>query len=209
MSDPPPKLASEILDSGFPALLRYGEKGEAWIVLRNEGQYAWKNGEFWLEAESAWKGARSALYDPSQWPAFNVAALLDHAVDPGDTVIVRIPLLAGQLPNVSDGWYQEAFHLVSRQGLIVKCPSARLQVSIRAMSVESHDGGAAAIGTDGAADVDGNETPDGSTDGSDSAGGCCAVHPGHYQNQTPCWLMVAGVAIMILRKKASSTPYVR
>lgn len=200
MSEPPPMFASEVLDSGFPALMHYGERGEAWMVLRNEGQNTWNNGQFWLEAESTWTGARSPLYDSSQWPAFNVAAWLDQAVEPGDTVVVRIPLLASELPKVSDGWYREAFHLVSTQGVVVKCPSARLAVNIRAISSKSRDGGVPSIGSDAAADVTGDDSPDGSA----LTGGCCAINPGHHRTQTPWWLMAAGIAITVFRRKVSS-----
>lgn len=209
MGDPPPAMASRVLDGGYPATMRQGDRAEAWVVYRNEGTEPWIAGNVWLEAESSWNEKISPLYDVGAWPAYGVAAVLEQTVEPGDSVVVRVPLLAGKLSENNDGWYKDTFHLVDRNGTILKCPSVRFVVNIRARVDDTSSDGPKdspmdpPASTSDAADEDGIEQQDRvpQNDEPDGTSGCCAVHPGTTETRWQLWLVVFAGAAFALRRR--------
>jgi MYXO-CTERM domain-containing protein len=128
LGDPPPALAARRLDAAFPAVLLPGERGTAWVVFENVGQEAWPAGGLWLAAQAPREGVPSALRDPERWPAYDVAAVLDHDVLPGEVAGLELSL---RLDPAASAAVTERFFLATADGRTVRCPAADLVVSLR------------------------------------------------------------------------------
>jgi surface antigen len=80
-----PDFAGTLVDASYPQALRRGEHATVWAEFRNVGAKPWPAGGVWLGARGGPDGGASALFAPGAWPAWNVAASLDHGVLPGET----------------------------------------------------------------------------------------------------------------------------
>jgi len=170
MGDPPPKYAAELNDASYPMHLLPGESGPAWAAFLNRGTVTWKRNELWLTTLSAIKGKGSPLYDEENWPAWDVAATLDHDVPPGQTAhfqwLVRMP------DDATDS-VTETFALTIPPDSRVRCPVSDVTLIVRA--------GASTV-ADAPADT--------ASSNSQSAGSCSASS----NRSSGSWLALAGLA---------------
>ncbi|MBI4699996.1 MAG: hypothetical protein HY744_02330 [Deltaproteobacteria bacterium] len=177
MGSPQPLFAARLADASYPALLAAGAVGEIWALFTNAGSETWRRGEIWLAAMSARDLKTSRLYDPESWPAWDVAAVLDRDVAPGETASfvwrVRAPARGGE--NV-----RERFRLTDPDGAPLRCPAPEVVLDVR-------------IGAGSA------EAPAGSPLPGGPAGGCgCRVGP--HGALRGLWLLVA-LALAAARHK--------
>lgn len=129
LGSPPPDFAATLLDVSSPKSLRAGARGEVWADLRNDGAKEWQKGELWLTALGA-AGESSRLSVPGDWPAWNVAAVLDQPVWPGDTARFTFPITAPDDPGAQ---VVESFQLAQAGGPAIACPRADIEVSLRVL----------------------------------------------------------------------------
>ena len=127
MGDPPLPYAAVLEDVSYPAALLVGEVGTVWFAFTNVGGETWSAGDVRLVAESSFDGVESPLQDPGTWPAWDVLALLDVDVLPGDTGwfegVVRAPDTPGH--DAVD-----AFRLAHGSGEPMTCPSTVAEVAV-------------------------------------------------------------------------------
>lgn len=131
LGTPPPPLAARLLDSSAPQSLAPGQSAVAWAVFRNEGTSTWTRGDLWLASAETWEGRPSPLADTEKWPSFQVAAVLDQVVLPGEeaTFVWNVRPKADATGTVS-----ERFQLTTAEGTILRCPTPNVEVSIRVTS---------------------------------------------------------------------------
>lgn len=178
-----PKLAARLLDSSYPQALAPGEAAAAWAAFRNEGTQTWERGEIWLAPRGAWEGKPSDLFDLDTWRAFNVAAVLEHEVAPGQTATILWHVRA---PKDFTSTIQETFQLAHQSGALLRCPNPNVDVSIRALPAESSKG---PEGTDSA--------------GPGSKGGCGCSTPARRSPPGLGWVAAALLA-RIARRRGQS-----
>jgi hypothetical protein len=185
MGDPGPLLAARLLDASFPPALGAGKAGLAWAAFRNEGRQAWKRDGLWLVAVEARKGHASRLFDSGNWPAFDVAAVLDRDVPPGqDATFVWSVRPARE----ATGTIEERFQLVTASGTELRCPSPDTDVRVRIAIGATEKPAAAAIAPEPAA------TP------STPAGCGCGV-PGSGAGRGAIWAVIGVMSVMLRRRR--------
>ncbi|MDX9999888.1 MAG: glycoside hydrolase family 25 protein [Polyangia bacterium] len=132
MGEPPPAWAAHLVDISLPMSLQPGERSMGWVTFRNVGSEAWPPHEIWLVSERARQGQASELHHES-WPAYDVAALSDGLVSPGELLTLEIPLA---MPEDAREMAAESFRLEDPFGVPFACPSpgfrAEIRVSLRA-----------------------------------------------------------------------------
>lgn len=126
--DGPPAFAAEFVDFGFPRTIRAGDQSPAWILVRNAGASAWADGDVWLTTRAVEEGRPSPLQDRESWPAWDVAAVVDTALAPGETALIEFSISAGQ----AEGTLEETFELTDPAGAPIRCPDASLSVLVEA-----------------------------------------------------------------------------
>lgn len=148
MGTPRPDFAARLTDVSQPQTLAAGETGEAWAVFVNEGVATWPAGELWLASMSSEHDGGSALYDEETWPAYDVAAVLENDVPPGEsgffswTVRVRDSIPA-----------TDSFRLADPSGASIRCPAPQVDISIRTSLRSADRPGASPGSADAAPDV--------------------------------------------------------
>ncbi|MFK7928164.1 MAG: MopE-related protein [Myxococcota bacterium] len=126
VGDPPPELAARIVDVGQPGAIAAGGSADLWLVVENVGLVTWPARSVWLA------NSDSALRDEA-WPAWDVAAVLEDSVEPGQTGVMRTQLRAGDAVGQR---INEVFFLQSAQGVPVRCPVGEVGVSVRILDAE-------------------------------------------------------------------------
>lgn len=186
LSDPPPPYAARFSDASVPNSLEPGEKTSAWAAFVNVGAQSWAEGEVWLTAASAEQEELSQLYDEESWPAWDVAAVLDRSVAPGEQGFFHWTMKAPTEPDT----VAERFRLQGPSGRPVQCPAATVDVAIRI-------GGAHAEGHE-----EGGSSPDASDE---SAGGCSCVmvHPTRPSGAPVAGLLAMAAALWRRRRRAA------
>ena len=124
-----PDFAARLSDVSQPNSLAPGEAGEAWATFVNEGASTWPAGEVWLASLSAGKPGGSPLYDEDSWPAYDVAAVLDREVPPGQSAFFSWTVRA---PEDETAVSSDSFRLMDPAGAMMRCPVPQVDVSIRA-----------------------------------------------------------------------------
>ena len=137
MGDPPPKMAARLVDLAVPQMMGEGERGSGWAVFRNEGQLTWQRGSLWLEATSTWSEEASPLHDPDTWPAYDVAAVPDQVVAPGEEAMLPFMI---RVRDDAQTVVNETFHLVDDSGAALKCPAVSFTAGVRVKSGQSPSG---------------------------------------------------------------------
>ncbi len=121
-----PAYAAALRDYSFPANLAPGDTAQAWARFENMGQESWQAGQIWLASLAATGGSPSELYPSSGWPAWNVAAVLDQTVAPGETGLVSFAISAPAQPGST---IHEAFRLQDPGGALMACPSPQMEIT--------------------------------------------------------------------------------
>lgn len=123
-----PDFAAEIVDFGFPQTIRAGERSPVWILVRNLGEMRWEPGEIWLATIAAERERPSPLQDRDSWPAWDVAAVVENAVNPGETSLIEFFVATSEL----DGTHYETFRLTDPAGSPIACPTPAVTVAVHA-----------------------------------------------------------------------------
>ena len=148
MGTTPPKYAAELFDLSYPPALPPGGAGLAWADFRNVGTAAWSKGAIWLAVEGGEPGGASDLYEPGQWPAWDVAAVLPIDVEPGGTARLVLPLRA---PMTSGATPETRMVLLDPEGSAMSCPSPAVEPAVNVVEGLSGQGAvpaeAPAVGT--------------------------------------------------------------
>lgn len=183
MGNPPPAFAATLVDSSAPAALRYGELGTAWAAFRNDGSSRWRRGEVWLGA-SYGEESGSLLYDTESWAAYDVAAVLDSEVEPGEVGVFAWSVRAPE----EGASCAQTFRLMDPSGAWLRCPSPEVEVRVR-LSGHADDPGESPTGV-GAHVEEGDE------------GGCSCWQVGLLSNGSNFpWWVVWGVAVWGVRRR--------
>jgi hypothetical protein len=127
LGDPPPDYAARRLDGSSPQTLAPGERATVWVELENVGLQPWRSGEIWLASGEAAAARPSRLADPETWPAWDVAAVLDREVEPGESAFFQLTIRA---PAEAGATVSEAFVLMAPDGSRMGCPDPGLNVSL-------------------------------------------------------------------------------
>ena len=128
-----PLFAASLVDSSVPGALGPGEVATVWAAFRNEGTATWQKGEIWLSADLEPGEAGSAVYDPESWPAYDVAAVLDVDVAPGE--LARFAW-AVRAPSAEVGTATQKFRIMDPDGSWLRCPSPGVDVMVRTTTRE-------------------------------------------------------------------------
>jgi hypothetical protein len=163
MGDPPPDHAALLVDVSFSHALAPGEISQAWASFENVGTRPWPAGDVWLGAATASEEGTSAFFVEGVWPAWDVAAVLEGDIDPGEIGLFEFEI---RIPDDAGGEIVEDFQLMGPDGDFMRCPEPLITLSVAVI------GG----GPDG--------RTDGGTDGGDgtgsltTGGGCsCTIVP--------------------------------
>lgn len=124
-----PLFASSLVDVSYPRTLKRGERASIWVEFRNEGSSVWTRENLWLSA----RAPQSQLYAAGSWPAFNVAAVLETPVQPGEVGRFAFDIVGAEDAR---GELTETFQLMRPEGLLVGCPQGEIAPLIRMMDDE-------------------------------------------------------------------------
>jgi len=188
IGDPAPLMAARLVDHSHPQVLEAGGVDWAWATFRNEGRATWLAWEVWLMPASVLDGEKSPFSDPDNWPAFDVAAVVEEDVAPGDTVAVAWSLRARD----KQGKLEDTFQLSSSDGTLLRCPTPHVDVSV--LVTEARSAEEAPLPND-------NETNVGTTGESSETSGCaCRVRTGS-SGRVGWWGLVAGILWAVRRRR--------
>ncbi len=137
MGDPPPVFAARLVDFSYRRWLQPGAVGQAWGTFVNEGSSTWKRREIWLASVTATQLEASRLYDTDSWPAWDVAALLDKDVPPGEraTFVWNVRALDERGEHIV-----EQFRLKDPDGEPMRCPIPEVELIVRVGGPPTDDG---------------------------------------------------------------------
>jgi hypothetical protein len=157
----PPDFAASLVDVSYPQALPAGEQAAVWAEFRNAGAKTWPEDGVWLGALGAPDGGASALFSAADaWPAWDVTAVLDTQVLPGDVGRFSFAVTAPPTPGAV---VAETFQLQVPGAGFITCPAAAITPSILVLPAASGAGGSGGAG--------GAASPG-------SAGGCSQVPSG-------------------------------
>ncbi len=120
-----PAYAATLTDQSYPQSLQQGDTASLWAEFRNDGTATWPVGGVWLGAEGATGGGASTLSAPASWPAWNVAATIDHAVAPGEIARFTFDVVASKSGSIT-----ETFRLRLPSGTEIMCPNSAITPTI-------------------------------------------------------------------------------
>ena len=139
-----PDFAASLVDVSYPQALPAGEQAVVWADFRNIGTKPWPQNGLWLGALGAPDGGASALFSPADtWPAWDVTAVLDTAVVPGDIGRFTFQVTAPATPGAV---IAETFQLQVPGAGLIACPGAQITPSILVLPAASGAGGAGGAG---------------------------------------------------------------
>ncbi|MEO7112823.1 MAG: CHAP domain-containing protein [Polyangiaceae bacterium] len=159
LGSPPPAYAATLLDSSSPRAIPVGTHATAWAEFRNDGTQTWTKGNVWLSADGDSDAGVSGLFSAGSWPAWNIAATLDHDVAPGANARFTFDVTSNADVSAK---LNDMFVLQVAGGADLACPSPQLTTSI--WVGPNADQNAAQDGDAG--------TPALTADASDSSSGC-------------------------------------
>jgi len=180
-----PLYAASLVDSSAPPALGPGELATVWAAFRNEGTATWRKNEIWLGADLRDGEAGSALYDSESWPAYDVAAVLDVDVAPGELARFSWTVRASSAEVLTTS---QTFRLMDPEGSWQRCPSPDVNILVRTTTRE--------VGSEEVS------VPSAEPEAIDEAGCGCHV-PSHGGSSTPWWLLVALGWFGWMRRKKS------
>jgi hypothetical protein len=127
LGDPPPAFAATLVDSSSPRAIPVGTHATAWADFRNDGTQTWSKGGVWLAAEGDTDAGVSGLFSAGSWPAWNVAATLDHDVAPGAEARFTFDVTSDADVSAK---LNDTFILQVAGGADIACPTPYLTTSI-------------------------------------------------------------------------------
>jgi len=129
MGAAPPQWAADLVDLSAPQTLASGEQAGAWAAFRNVGQRTWLPHEVWLALAHDAELQPSALRPDEGWPAWDVAAVLERRVAPGEVGFFVFDVQAGAAPGAD---LRTRLRLIDSGGTELRCPApdAPLRVSV-------------------------------------------------------------------------------
>jgi hypothetical protein len=178
MSTPPPTHAARLGDFSYPMALSPGEAGVAWASFENVGTATWMRGQLWLASASALRGKPSPLHDQPHWPAWDVAAVLDAEIAPGETAWLQWHVRA---PADAQGTTSDEFVLLRPPDVPVRCPAPELAVRVRTGQPSAQPATTSQV--------------------ADSETGCRCNLPGQDRASLPWWLALPLGAAMRRRRR--------
>jgi len=134
MGDPPPRFAARLIDLSYASVVSPGQMETVWAQFENAGTEPWLPREVMLAPAVTREGEPSRLDPESLWPAWDVADVVETAVEPGDTALLSFPVT---VPADASGAIEESFVLLGSDGRPMKCPMPDLALS---MMVGDNDG---------------------------------------------------------------------
>ena len=144
MGVPPPAYAAALSDASYPSTLEPGQDAEVWVTFENLGSETWERGSVLLAFDADGGDSASQLFVEESWPAWDVLALVDGDVVPGEPALfegrVRAPAEPGNR-------VLERFRLVADGGTPLLCPEPEVALEI-------------VVARDGSADQDETTGPD-------------------------------------------------
>jgi hypothetical protein len=185
MGASPPAYAAALRDVSYPRALGAGERASAWATFENAGASTWLRGGLWLAPTGPREGAASALYAPGLWPAWDVAAVLDRDVAPGESARFSFPIVAPE----GAGDVAEGFQLETSEGAWVACPTPGFELALSTWPVAAG----------------GDSTPRGAPP-VEVESGCAAGGP---PRRNGGGLVVAAALLLLIRTGGSSRPPAR
>ena len=166
-----PAYAATLIDSSSPRALRVGEHATVWAEFRNDGAQSWAKDGIWLAAAGDSDAGVSGLFSEGSWPAWNVAAKLDHDVAPGEVTRFSFDVTSSAAVSVK---LDDRFTLQVAGGADIACPSPDLSTAIwvgpNADALAAGDGGTADPGAVGDSSISSPGCNVGATTGSRSTG---------------------------------------
>ncbi len=159
MGATPPSYAARLVDFTYPSALQPGRDASAWAEFENVGAEAWQRGQVWLGSVTASSGDPSAFYDEADWPAWDVVAVLEEDVPPGETGHFGFKI---RTPQQGADWIVEEFQITDPDGEMMACPSPTLPLEVLV-------GGPPAGADDRAGEATGDDTL------APLEGGCCLL----------------------------------
>jgi uncharacterized protein (TIGR03382 family) len=121
-----PGLAAELVDFSFPQILVSGGRAAVWADFQNVGSEDWPKGSIWLRLVDSNEGT-SPLYDAQSWSAWDVAAVLGEAVEPGETGRFAFEILG---PEEQSGTVYTSLVLSVPGGASLMCPTPSLHLKV-------------------------------------------------------------------------------
>ncbi len=121
---PPPRWAARRVDASLPAWLGSDQPASGWVVFENVGTETWSAHQLMLALADA---EQSQFHDPATWPAFDVLAVIDGEVGPGERVMIPFSLRLG---GAESGPIAERFELLEPSGEPLRCPSPELTLEV-------------------------------------------------------------------------------
>ncbi|CAN5423365.1 hypothetical protein BH09MYX1_BH09MYX1_66280 [soil metagenome] len=118
----PPALAAQLVDVSYPQSAHEGERALAWAEFKNVGTQTWTKNGVWLGANAS-DSVASAYFDSATWPAWNVAAVLDRDVAPGETARFTFQI---RVAGASGTQIAQDFRLRLPDEQTMKCPSSNV-----------------------------------------------------------------------------------
>jgi len=183
MGVPPPAYAATLVDSSVPSALEPGQSGAVWAVFQNNGSATWPKDTVWLGAVT--EEGKNLLYDPDTWKAYDVVAMLDADVAPGETGtfswFVRAP---------DDGAaVSQVFRLMDPAGHWLSCPTPELNVTVLGKGTGAGLGG-------------GVTEPSANSPKTDIEGrGTCACRVGVSTPDVQPWWLFGALALVFVRRR--------
>ncbi len=141
-----PDYAATLVDVSYPPALRSGEQAMVWADFRNDGKKAWEKGGLWLGSKTTMEGHSSSMLATETWPAWNVPAVLEEDVAPGEVGRFSFDVTG---PDQAGMTIDETFQLEVPGGAFLACPSPDLSPSIQVMPALDRAGGAGGAGGGG------------------------------------------------------------
>jgi hypothetical protein len=126
MGDPLPRFAARLDDASRPGALAPGETGEGWATFTNVGREAWPARSVWLASAAARGGLASPLR-ADEWPAWDVAAVVEESVPAGGAVRVAFAIRA---PADDREAARDELVLETPEGAPMRCPSPSIAIDL-------------------------------------------------------------------------------
>ena len=175
-----PEFAASLEDASYPSSVAAGDRAEVWVAFENVGSASWPAGSVGIRPEAAEMGETSDLYPAGEWPAWDVAAVLQQDVEPGETGVLSFPI---QVPPDPGAAIVESFRLLAPGGERMNCP-------------------ATTVGLDVVVQLGDDTTDSGSEDDLHAAQAGCRCRAANTRRVGAAWAAVLLILLLVSRRRA-------